>query len=182
MTRSVAFALSGLLAFTGLSQAQYDTGNGPQRNYQRLINSRYRSDDESRASRMPSRGHVPQESMSGEPNDPEFAPLAFIQRTFVNTLGREPSEQESAYWMRRLAYQTREGMVLELRQVRPLGWMGNYDPRLGKDYDPGVGSSRFPDPASLNFRDPSGPYFKSPYFSNYQYRRPMRAFPLGSQG
>jgi hypothetical protein len=182
MTRTVAFALSGLLAFAGLSQAQYDTPSAPQRNAQRLINSRYRSDDESRASRMPSRGHVPELSMSGEPNDPEFAPLAFIERTYLNTLGREPSAQESAYWMNRLGYQTREAMTLELLQKRPLGWQGTYDPRWGKDYDPGAGSSRFPDPASLNFRDPSGPYFKSPYYINYQYRGPIRAFPLGSQG
>jgi len=176
MTRSVAFALSGLLAFAGLSQAQYYAPGG---NYQRLIESRSRSED---ASRMPSRQHVPEESMSGQPNDPEFAPLAFVQRAFIDVLGREPSEEEAAYWMRRLAYQTRAGMVLELRQRQPLGWAGNYDPRYGRDYDPGIGSGRFPDPASLNFRDPGGPYFKSPYFSNYQYRRPLSAFPLGSQG
>jgi len=182
MTRTVALALAGLLVVTGLSRGQYDTGNGPQRNYQRLINSRYHSDNESRASGTLSRRHVPSSSLSGEPNDPEFAPLAFIERAFMDNLGREPSPQESAFWMRRLSYQTREGMVLELRQRQPLGWPGNYDPRFGKDYDPGPGSSRFPDPASLNFRDPSGPYFKSPYFSNYQYRRPIRAFPIGAQG
>lgn len=180
MTRIVAISLAGLLAFAGLSHAQYDTGNGAQRNYQRLINSPTRS-DESRALRTP-RGSVPSESLSGEPNDPAFAPLAFIDRTYMNVLGRQPTEQESAYWMRRLAYETREGMVLELRQKMPATWQGTYDPRWGKDYDPGPGSSRFPDPASLNFRDPGGPYFKAPYFSNYQYRRPMRAFPLGARG
>ncbi len=184
MTRTLAFALSGLLAFASLGQAQYDTGSGPQRGYQRLINSRYVPDSQSRADRAGSleNRYVPQMNMSGEPRDPEFAPLAYIQRIYMDTLGRQPSEQEATYWLQRLSYQPREDIALELRQRRPTRWLGHYDSRYGQDYDPGVGSSFFPDPASLNFRDPSGPYFKSPYYPNYQYRRPMRAFPIGAQG
>jgi hypothetical protein len=177
MTRTLVFALSGLLICAGLSQAQSDTGYG---SYQSLINSRYAPDSQSRAGSLDR--HVPQLSMSGSPRDPAFSPLAYIDRLFVDSLGRKPSSQEAAYWMRRLNYQSREDVALEIRQRRPSGWLGNYDPRYGLDYDPGPGSSFFPDPSSLNFRDPSGPYFKSPYYSNYQYRRPLRTFRLASQG
>jgi len=175
MTRTLAFALSGLLAFAGLAPAQSDTGP---RSYQELVNS------QSRAKRGTlERRNVPQESLApGATVDPEFAPRAYVQRLFVETLGRQPSELEARYWLQRLSYQSREDVALELKQRRPTRWPGYYDPRNGVDYDPGVGSSFFPDPSSLNFRDPSGPYFKSPYYSNYQYRRPLRAFPLGSQG
>jgi hypothetical protein len=178
MTRTLVFALSGLLIGAGLSQAQSDASYG---NYQSLINSRYTPDSQSRAGSMESR-HVPQLSMSGEPRNPQFAPLAYINRLFVDTLGRQPSSQEAAYWLQRLNYQSREEVAQELKQRRPIGWLGTYDSRYGADYDPGPGSAFFPDPASLNFRDPSGPYFKSPYYSNYQYRRPLRAFRLASQG
>jgi hypothetical protein len=178
MTRSLVCALSSLLAFAGLASAQYDTGSGSQQNYQRLVNSRYAPD--SQGSLM--NRHVPQASLYGEARNPEFAPTAYIQRLFIDTLGRRPSDQETTYWLRRLDYQSREDVALELMQRRPTRWLGYYDSRYGLDYDPGQGSSFFPDPASLNFRDPSGPYFKSPYYPNYQYRRPLRAFPLGSQG
>jgi hypothetical protein len=179
MTRTLVFASSALLVCAGLSQAQSDTGYG---NYQSLINSsRYMPpDSRSRAGSLDR--HVPQMSMSGEARDPAYAPLAYINRLFVDTLGRQPSPQEATYWLQRLNYQPREEVALELKQRRPTRWPGYYDSRDGVDYDPGPGSAFFPDPASLNFRDPSGPYFKSPYFSNYQYRRPLRAFPLGDQG
>ncbi|HZV06760.1 MAG TPA: hypothetical protein VE999_16885 [Gemmataceae bacterium] len=38
----------------------------------------------------------------------------------------------------------------------------------------------YPDPASSEFRDtdPSGPFAHSPYFHQYQYRRPTQAYPL----
>jgi hypothetical protein len=36
----------------------------------------------------------------------------------------------------------------------------------------------YPDPASETFPDPSGPYSHSPYFHQYQYRRPTQAYPL----
>jgi hypothetical protein len=179
MTRTLAFALSGLLAFAGFAPAQSDTGP---KNYEQLVNSRYASDSQSRAGSL-SRRHVPQASLAPSATpDPEFAPRAYIQRLFVDTLGRQPTDLETRYWLQRLSYQPREDVALQLMQRRPMRWQGYYDPRYGVDYDPGPGSSFFPDPASLNFRDPSGPYFKSPYFSNYQYRRPLRAFPLGSQG
>jgi hypothetical protein len=181
MTRTLAFALSGLLAFAGFAPAQSDTGP---KNYQQLVNSRYVPDSQSRADRAGSlsRRHVPQASLapSARP-DPEFAPRAYIERLFVDTMGRQPTDLETRYWLRRLSYQPREDVALEIMQRRPTRWPGYYDPRYGLDYDPGPGSSFFPDPASLNFRDPSGPYFKSPYYSNYQYRRPLRAFPLGSR-
>jgi hypothetical protein len=175
MTRTFAFALSGLLAFAGFAPAQSDTGPT---NYQQLVNSRYAS----RAGSI-ERRTVPHESLApGSTVDPEFAPRAYIERLFLDTLGRRPSDLEASYWLQRLSYQPREDVALELMQRRPTRWPGYYDPRSGVDYDPGPGSSFFPDPASLNFRDPSGPYFKSPYYSNYQYRRPLRAFPLASQG
>jgi|SRR5579871_1926895 len=36
----------------------------------------------------------------------------------------------------------------------------------------------YPDPASQEFRDtdPGGPYYNSPYFHQYQYRRPTQAY------
>ncbi|HWG44681.1 MAG TPA: DUF4214 domain-containing protein [Gemmataceae bacterium] len=182
MKRTMTFALSGLLAFAGFTQAQYSPPSSGQGSGQRLINSRYES--QGSLSRSPSspNGHLAQESFSGSTNDPAFAPLAYIGRLYVDVLGREPSEAESRYWLQRLDNQTRAEIALELQQRRPVRWIGNYDPRYGGAYDPGYGSRYYPDPASLNFRDPGGSYFKSPYFPNYQYRRNMRAFPLGARG
>jgi hypothetical protein len=184
MKRTMTFALSGLLAFAGLGQAQYYPSSGAPGNAQRLINTPYPSQSRGtlNPSDSPSRGRLPAASLSGNSSNPEFAPLSYIGRLYVDTLGREPSQLEASYWMRQLSYRSRASIAQEVQMLRPPRWMGNYDPRFGGAYDPGVGSRYYPDPASLNFRDPSGPYFKSPYFPNYEYRRNMRAFPLGARG
>ena len=190
MTRTIVIALSGLLAFAGVSQAQYYSRTGAPAGYARLENS-YQpastaatNDDSTRymrTYRSPGGG-----LNMGDRNSPareEFKPLAYINRLYVNQLGREPSDEEARYWLARMDNTPRETIAAEMA-VRG-EWAGRFDPRYNPDVDwgPGnVGSAYLPDPASLSFRDPGGPYFNSPYFSNYQYRRPLSTFPLGSQG
>jgi len=104
----------------------------------------------------------------------DFKPMAFIERVFVDVLGREPSEQESRYWLLRMRDMSRQGIAQAIRERRPLYWQGHYDPRYG--------AIRYPDPAALYFPDPGGAFFKSPYFPNYEYARPLRAFPTRARG
>ena len=175
MQRTATLALLGFLAFTGWSRAQYFP---PSRERplqpQRLINSRY---EQQRSSTAPSLGDAPPSSTS----DSRFYPLASLKRIFVAELGREPSDQEAAYWMLRMNYMTRQDIADTLRVRQPLTWPGHYDPRIGRQYDPGYGSY-YPDPASPNFRDPGGSYFNDPYLPSYEKRRPLRAFEMRSQG
>jgi hypothetical protein len=174
MTRTLTLTLAGVLGFAGLAPAQYfpATREMPLPP-QRLINERAETQ---RQATTPSL--APSATMS----DPRFYPLASVRRTFVAELGREPSEEEAAYWLRQMNYMTLGDIAITLRTRRPLAWPGHYDPRLGAQFDPGFGSSPYPDPASPNFRDPGGSYFNDPYLPSYEKRRPLRAFPLNAQG
>ena len=188
MTRTMAIALSGLLAFAGVSQAQYYSRTGAPVGYARLENS-YQpastaatNDDSTRymrTYRSPGGG-----LNMGDRNSPareEFKPLAYINRLYVNQLGREPSDEEARYWLARMDNTPRETIAAEMA-VRGQ-WAGHYDPRYNPDVDwgPGnIGSALLPDPAGLSFRDPGGPYFKSPYWPNYEYRGNIRNFSYGT--
>jgi hypothetical protein len=186
MTRTIALAFASILAFAGISQAQYYRTTGPV-NYQRLENitspsvsgnmGNLDADRYLRTYRSPNGGLSNPNRNSLSPD--EYRPLAYINRLYVSAYGREPSDTEAIYWLRRLDNTSREGVAAELR-VRGPQWPGHYDPRDGRDYDSGPAERYLPDPASLSFRDPSGPYFKSPYYSNYEYRRPIRAFSYGT--
>jgi hypothetical protein len=188
MARTIAIALSGLLAFAGVSQAQYYSRTGAPAGYARLENSYqpasysgrgdYDSNRYLRTYRSPNGGLG-----TGDRNNPardEFKPLAYVNRLYVNMYGREPSEAEARYWLERMDNTPRETLAAELA-VRGPRWPGHYDPRYGADVDwGGRGTGFLPDPASLSFRDPGGPYFKSPYWPNYEYRRSIRAFSYGT--
>ncbi len=184
MARSLFLAMTGVLAFATLSHAQYSSSGSSRLPPQRLMNSRYVPDPASdaaaaarerslRTERLPEMAPRPSLYEDAYFRD-DFKPLAFIDRVYLDVLGREPSARESSYWLLRLDNQSRRSIALELMQRRPMNWMGHYDPRYG--------SIRYPDPASLSFPDPSGPYFNSPYFPNYERSRPLRAFPLAARG
>lgn len=185
MRRTIALALSGMLAYAGLAHAQSDTPSAP-RTPQTLINSGYLPYSYPNTNRSLPTGRLVPVTPSARASDPyfheDFRPLEFIQRQYIAVLGREPTQEEAKYWLARMQSTPRRDIANEIRTRPPYYGVGHYDPAMGQDYDPGYGSRFFPDPASLNFRDPSGPYFKSPYYPNYQYRRPVRAFYLGAQG
>ncbi len=198
MTRTFAIALSGIFAWTSLAQAQFYSGAIHPLPARQSMSSRYASSPQTTegtsvtAPRDLGRmGSLQREQPEEKPRDTmdkasyyqdDFKPAAFIERLYVDVLGREPSDREVSYWLLRLRTESRKQVAAELAQCRPLYWLGHYDPRYGSAIDPGWGSGLYPDPASLNFRDPGGPFFKSPYFPNYEYRRPIRAFPLGARG
>jgi hypothetical protein len=192
MSRTIAIALSGILAFTSFAQAQYYPPVVPP-NPPVPVNSRYLPDSPPAVVTSPASqtrslrtGRLPSVAPATTTRDDyfkdDFYPLAFIQRVYLDVLGREPSDEEASYWLRQMRYQSRRDIYLEMVARRPVYGPTHYDPRWGQAVDPGYGSSIYPDPASLNFRDPGGPYFKSPYFPNYESRRPIRAFPLSAQG
>jgi hypothetical protein len=97
-------------------------------------------------------------------------PTGFIAELFHDLVGREPSAREMAYWLQRLRYTSRRDVAYEMLVRHPQSWPGL---RRGAPYVP----YSFPDPNGPNFPDPAGPYF-----GNYEYRRPIRAFPLGNRG
>jgi hypothetical protein len=183
MVRTFAFALSGLLTFASLVPAQYfPRGREAPLPPQRLVNSRYDTEGQPRANLSESRstGQIPSLAGNSGPaaRESDFYPLAFIQRVYVNELGREPSDQEARYWLGRMNYLSREEIADQIRLRRPLTWPGHYDPRFARF----PGDPAYPDSAGLLMRDPGGPYFKTPYLPSYEYRREMWAFPIGSEG
>jgi hypothetical protein len=183
MVRTYALALTGLLAYAGLASAQYfPRSSEAPLPPQRLVNSRYDTEGQPRANLTESRstGQIPSLAGNSGPvaRESDFYPLAFIQRVYVNELGRQPSDQEASYWLLRMNYLSRQEVADQIRLRRPLTWPGHYDPRSARF----PGDPDYPDPAGMTFRDPSGPYFKTPYLPNYQYRREMWAFPIGSEG
>jgi hypothetical protein len=128
------------------------------------------------------RGHSPEEVLSTILSSEEYfaraggSNVAFVRQLIGDLVGREPAPVEVSYWAGRLRFDSRRDVAYRLLILHPRDWSGTNPPPPA--YDPGY----YPDPASLRFRDPSGPYFKSPYFYNYEYRRPIRAFSLGAQG
>jgi hypothetical protein len=190
MTRTIAIALSSLLAFAGFSQAQSYSRTGTPTSYGRLENNYQpapaRTTNDLDATRYMRTYRSPNGGLGtvdrNNPAPDEFKPLAYLNRLYVNAYGREPSEAEARYWIGRMDNTPRETLAAELA-LRGPQWAGHYDPRYGRDVDwgPGTpGSAFLPDPASLSFRDPGGPYFKSPYWPNYEYRRNIRAFSYGT--
>ncbi len=181
MTRTLAIALSSLLTFAGVSQAQYYSRTGTT-NYGRLENNYQPAPTTNDAARYMRTYRSPNGGLgTGDRNNPardEFKPLGYINRLYVNTLGREPSDAEARYWLARMDNTPRETIAAEMA-VRGK-WAGHYDPRYNPDVDWGPGNGLLPDPAGLSFRDPGGPYFKSPYWPNYEYRRAVRAFSYGT--
>jgi hypothetical protein len=103
-------------------------------------------------------------------------PAGFVRQIFMDVIGRQPSSTEVNYWANRMRFDTRKDVAYRLLLRHPQNFSGTNPPPL--NYDPGY----YPDPASPTFRDPGGPYFHSPYEFNYEYRRPIRAFPLGARG
>jgi hypothetical protein len=182
MTRTLAIALSSLLAFAGVSQAQYYSRTAT--NYGRLENNYQPAStaNDSDATRYMRTYRSPNGGLgTGDRNNPardEFKPLAYINRLYVNSLGREPSEAEARYWLGRMDNTPRETLAAEFA-VRGQ-WAGRFDPRYNPDVDWGQNTGFLPDPASLSFRDPGGPYFKSPYWPNYEYRSAIRSFRYGT--
>lgn len=184
MARFIALALSGLLACATFSQAQSSSRGSVPPIRGRLENSRYLPDAPRNADSVPQERSLrtePLAPIAPRPtiNDPayfrdDFKPAAFINRVYGDVLGREPSDRESSYWLLRMQNESRRDIAYELMQRRPLYWIGHYDPRYG--------SLRYPDPASRSFPDPGGPYFNSPYLPNYQYARPISAFPTRARG
>lgn len=100
----------------------------------------------------------------------------FVRQLYLDLIGRPPLPAEINYWAGRLRYESRKDVALTLLLRHPQNFSGVR--AAPANYDPGY----YPDPDSPTFRDPSGPYFHSPYFYNYEYRRPIRAFPLDAQG
>jgi hypothetical protein len=136
-------------------------------------------------------GHSPEEILSSILSSEEYyrdaggSGPAFIQRLFMDVVGRPPTGPEITYWTGRMRFRSRKDVAYQVLLRHPQDWSilgtGTGTPVRARSYyyDPGY----YPiDPASLNFRDPGGPYFKSPYLPNYEYRRPIRAFPLRSRG
>jgi hypothetical protein len=190
MRRTLALALPALLLSTSLASAQsyYYRGDAPG-NPATLVRSWY----ERFLRREPDRGadgwiqalrtgHSAEDVVASILASPENytaaggTPAGFIRRLYVDLLGREPSPAEINYWRGRLRYSSRKDVAYQLLIRHPQNWSGLKP--APPSYDPGY----YPDPASPTFRDPGGPYFRSPYFYNYEYRRPIRAFPLDSRG
>jgi hypothetical protein len=127
-------------------------------------------------------GHSPEDVVSTILSSQEYYAAAggsgpgYIRQLYLDLIGHAPSPAEINYWMGRLRYSSRRDLAYQLLIRHPQNWSGLQAPP--PSYDPGY----YPDPASPTFRDPSGPYFHSSHFYNYEFRRPLRAFSLGSQG
>jgi hypothetical protein len=104
-------------------------------------------------------------------------PAGYVRELFHDLVRRDPTPRELDYWVRRLRLSSRRDVAYDLLTRYPQTWPGL---RTAPTYVPGRPDPfgpRYPDPASRDFPDPGGPYF-----NGYEYRRPIRAFPLGSRG
>ncbi|MGH7222947.1 MAG: DUF4214 domain-containing protein [Gemmataceae bacterium] len=127
-------------------------------------------------------GHSPEDVLSTVLSSQEYFTAAgrsnpgYVRQLYLDLIGRAPSPAEINYWTGRLRYESRKDVAYHMLVRHPQNWSGMKAPP--PSYDPGY----YPDPASPTFRDPSGAYFHSPYFYNYEYRRPIRAWMLDSRG
>jgi hypothetical protein len=190
MKRLLALALPTLLLGTSFAQAQsyYHRTDAPG-DPQTLVRSWYerylrREPDAGAGSWVQSlrTGHSPEDVLATILSSAEYFTTAgrsnpgFVRQLYLDVLGREPSPAEINYWGGRLRYESRKEVAYQMLIRHPQNWSGMKAPP--PTYDPGF----YPDPTSPTFRDPGGPYFHSPYFYNYEYRRPIRAFPLDARG
>jgi len=199
MIRTFTFALTATVAFTTTAPAQYYHPSSAPGDPQTMVNSWYqrylhRPADAGAAGWVQSlrTGHSPEEILSSILSSQEYyqdaggSRAAYIQRLFTDLVGRPPAGPEITYWAGRMRFDSRKDVAYQLLIRHPQDWSINAGeapaaPARPRSYyyDPGY----YPlDPASLNFRDPGGPYFKSPYLPNYEYRRPIRAFPTRARG
>lgn len=190
MLRTSFFALSALILATSGTQAQsYYPRTDTPGNPQTLVRSWYehylhREPDAGASAWVKSLSHnsSPEDVLASILSSQEYYALAgnsvpgFVRQLYLDILGREPSGSEITFWANRVRYESRKDVAYTLLSRHPQNWSGTAAPP--PNYDPGY----YPDPTSPTFRDPGGPYFRSFYFDNYEYRRPIRAFPLDSRG
>jgi hypothetical protein len=190
MRRLFMYGPLALLVSASLAQAQsyYHPAYAPG-NPQTLVNSWYsqylhRQPDAGAAAWVQAlrTGHTAEDVLASILSSQEYytvagnSPAGFVRQLYLDLFDRPPSPAEINYWAGRLRYETRKEVALYLLLRHPQNFSGTRTPP--GNYDPGY----YPDPASPTFRDPGGAYFHSPYFYNYEYRRPIRAFPLDAQG
>jgi hypothetical protein len=190
MTRTFALTLGALLLSSSLAQAQryYYPAAAPG-DPQTLVRSWYerylrREPDTGSGAWVRSlrAGHSAEDVLATILSSQEYftdaggTAAGFVRQLFLDLTGREPSPTEINTWVNRLRFERRKDIAYRFLILHPQNWSGTNPPPL--NYDPGY----YPDPASPTFRDPGGPYFHSPYEFNYEYRRPIRAFPLGARG
>lgn len=190
MIRILILGPVALLMSVSLAQAQsyYHPADAPS-NPQTLVNSWYerylrRTPDAGAGAWVRSlrTGHSPEDVLATILSSPEYFAAAgntnggYVRQLYLDLLGHAPMPAEINYWAGRLRFESRKDIALTLLLRHPQNWSGTKAPP--PNYDPGY----YPDPDSSAFPDPSGPYFHSPYFYNYEYSRPLRAFPLDSQG
>lgn len=190
MTRTLTLALGTLLLSASLAQAQsyYHPADAPgdpavlvRSWYERYLR---REPDSGAGGWMQSlrTGHSPEDVLSTILSSQEYFTAAgksnpgYVRQLYLDLVGQAPLPAEINYWTGRLRYESRKDVAYQMLIRHPQNWSGTKAPPTS--YDPGY----YPDPASPTFRDPSGPYFHSPYFYNYEYRRPIRAFMLDSRG
>lgn len=190
MKRFLHLAPMALLLSASFAQAQsyYHPAHAPG-DPQTLVNSWYqkylrRQPDAGAATWVRSlrTGHSAEDVLASMLASPEYFTAAgsssagYVRQLYIDLIGRAPLPAEINYWAGRLRYESRKDVALTLLLRHPQNFSGVR--AAPTNYDPGY----YPDPDSPTFRDPSGPYFHSPYFYNYEYRRPIRAFPIDAQG
>ena len=190
MRRAFAFTLGLLLCSSSLAQAQSyyyrSTAPGDPQTLVRSWYERYlrREPDSGAAAWVQAlrQGHSAEDVLASILSSQEYyaaagrTPQGYVRRLYMDLVGRAPSLTEDSYFASRMRFEGRKEVAYRMLLRHPQNFAGTRQPRL--DYDPGY----YPDPASPTFRDPAGPYFHSPYEYNYEYRRPIRAFPLDTQG
>jgi hypothetical protein len=107
---------------------------------------------------------------------------SFVQRFYLDILGRYPTPVEMNYWMGRLRNETRGAAMQCLLRLHPQTGSAVEIAPVRYLVPPQYNPRYFPDPASETFPDPSGPYFHDPYLGNYERSPAIRAFSLRSQG
>lgn len=190
MRHTLAITLGSLLLSSSLAQAQTyyyrSTAPGDPQTLVRSWYERYlrREPDAgatawARSLRM---GHSAEDVLATILSSQEYYTAAggngpgFVRQLLIDLTGRNPTATEISHWVGRLRFESRKDVAYRLLLQHPQDWSGTKAPP--PNIDPGY----YPDPASRTFPDPAGPYFRSPYEYNYEYRRPIRAFPLSAQG
>jgi len=194
MKRTLVIALSATLALAATARADYPPAalvSSPQS----LVDSWYRHylhrpPDQAAAGWAESlaKGQEPEALLATLLSSREYyaaggdTPTGYIRELFADLVNREPTARELDYWVRRLRFSSRRDVAYDMLVRYPQSWPGWRGTGAYRYNDPATpnpapANRTFPDPASRSFPDPAGPYFRG-----YEYRRPIRAFPLGSGG
>jgi hypothetical protein len=183
MVRRIAQVLPAILACAGFAQAQYDYSYpaAAPSDPRLMVKGWYehylgREPDPGALVWVNSlqKGCAPEQVLSTILSSQEYllraggTRPAFLRQLYLDITGRPVTDQEFAYWMGRMRFDSRKDVAYQVLVF--FGQNGAGAPGPAMPFHPGY----YPEPTGAPTVNPAAPYFRDRSYHSYEYRRPVR--------